>query len=213
MVWWPSAYVRSIVRVVATAAALVAMSGPASASSALDLVRAARAHEHAARHDLAVRRYMDALSIDPVCQEAYLGLGSLRARLGDLREAERVYSVALARLPQLREARLARAYVRRALGATPEATEDLFAGLDERRALEVLATWHGEDGHRPAQLAVWRKLAAHAKAARDARREREARTMVRALVLLVGSADPAASPADAAGTRALLAALARRGEV
>src|SRR5207253_10180861 len=89
---------------------------PAQASSALELVKIARAHESARQEELALRRYMEALTLDPTCEEAYLGLGSLRTRRGDLREAERVYSVALEHVPQLRAARTARAWVRLALG-------------------------------------------------------------------------------------------------
>ncbi|MBX3215934.1 MAG: hypothetical protein KF850_28095 [Labilithrix sp.] len=182
---------------VATAATLVllAVAGDASASSALELVRSARALEAAQQDDLALRRYMDALSLDPTCEEAYLGLGSLRARRGDLRESERVYSVALEHLPGLRDARIARAHVRRALGARDEAVDDLLAGAeDDVAALRVLAAWHGEDGLAPAQLSVWRRIAARAAASEDAALMREARTMIRALVILVGTADPAASP-------------------
>ena len=90
---------------------------PAQASSALDLVDIARAHEAAHEDDLAVRRYTEAIALDATCEEAYIGLGRLRARRGDLREAERVYNVALEHVPQLRAARVGRAYVRRALGA------------------------------------------------------------------------------------------------
>lgn len=192
----------------------VVSTGDASASSAQELVRSARAHEQAHEEDLALRRYMEALSLDPTCEEAYLGLGSLRARRGDLRESERVYSVALEHVPGLRAARLARAYVRRALGATALAVDDLLAGADDDiSALRILASWHGEDGQTPAQLAVWRRIAAHAEATQHPALLHEARTMVRALVLLVGPADPAASPPDDRdrGLRRLVSRLARRG--
>lgn len=173
----------------------------------------ARAHEAAREEDLAVRRYMEALSLDPTCEEAYLGLGSLRARRGDLREAERVYSVAIEHLPGLRTARLGRAYVRRALGARAEAIDDLLTGGDEDpAAMRVLAGWYGEEGQTPAQLAVWRRIKARAEAMPDAALLHEARTMVRALLILVGPADPAATPAnDDRGVRRLLASLARKG--
>ena len=191
----------------------VSVATPASASSALELVRVARAHEAAREDDLAVRRYMEALALDPTCEEAYLGLGSLRSRRGDLREAERVYSVAIEHLPGLRAARLGRAYVRRALGARAEAIDDLLTGGDEDpAAMRVLASWYGEEGQTPAQLAVWRRIAARAEAMPDAVLFHEARTMVRALLVLVGPADPAATPAtDDRGLRRLVAALARKG--
>jgi tetratricopeptide (TPR) repeat protein len=201
----------------ATASALLVLGSerPASAaSSALELVRSARAYEQAHEEDLALRRYMEALSLDPTCEEAYLGLGSLRARRGDLRESERVYSVALEHVPALRAARLARAYVRRALGATSEAVEDLLTGTeDDVGALRILASWHAEDGQRPAQLAVWRRIATRAEATQQAALLHEARTMVRALVIIVGPADPAASPPDDRdrGLRRAISIVARRG--
>lgn len=208
--------IRVLCRRGALAAALLLSAPDASASTALDLVRMARSHEQAHQEELALRRYYEALSLDPTCEEAYLGLGSLRARRGDLREAERVYSVALERLPQLRAARLARAHVRRALGAHAEAVQDLLAGMeDDVPTLRILASWHGEDGQTPAQLAVWRKIQARAEATGDTSLLLEARTMVRALVILVGPADPAASPPDGrardGGVRRSLSVLARRG--
>jgi tetratricopeptide (TPR) repeat protein len=166
----------------------------ASASSALELVRIAKAHELAHEDDIALRRYMEALALDPTCDEAYLGLGALRARRGDLREAERVYSVALEHVPHLTAARTGRAYVRRALGLRSEAVQDLLTAAgpsEDPKLLRILATWYGEDGQVPAQLAVWRRIAARAETGDDAVLAHEAKTMVRALVILVGPADPA----------------------
>lgn len=198
---------------IVTALALTFAPGVASASSALELVKIARAHEASREDDLAVRRYMEALSLDPTCEEAYLGLGALRARRGDLREAERVYNLALEHLPGLRAARLGRAYVRRALGARAEAMDDLLSGAEEDpAALRVLATWYGEEGQTPAQLAVWRRMIGRAEATQNAVLLHEARTMVRALVILVGPADPAAAPAtDDKSFRKLASMLSRKG--
>jgi tetratricopeptide (TPR) repeat protein len=197
----------------AAAIAFLLSSAPASASSALELVRLARAHEAAQEDDLAARRYTEALGLDPTCEEGYLGLGRLRARRGDLREAERVYNVALAHLPGLRAAQLDRAYVRRALGARSEAIEDLMAGArDDPAALRVLAGWYGEEGQTPAQLAVWRRLLARAEARDDTALLHEARAMVRALLILVGPADPAAQPAGGdQAFRRVVAVLAQKG--
>lgn len=201
---------------VALLTAVITLSIPraAPASSALELVRSARAHEAAKEDDLALRRYMEALALDPTCEEAYLGLGSLRARRGDLREAERVYSVALEHLPGLRGARLGRAYVRRALGAHAEAVDDLLRGAeDDPAALRVLAGWYADEGQTPAQLAVWRRIVARAEANHDAALLHEARTTVRALLIIVGPADPAARPAmeDKGSMRRFISTLARRG--
>lgn len=196
------------------ASMVLSIEAPASASSAVELVRAARRHEQAQQDELALRRYTEALALDATCEEAYLGLGSLRARRGDLRESERVYSMALEHIPTLRAARVARAYVRRALGDTTGAREDLLTGAeDDIEALRVLATWHGEDGQAPAQLAIWRRVAARAEATHQATLLHEARTMVRALVVIVGTADPAASPPDERdrGFRRTVSVIARRG--
>lgn len=171
----------------------------------------AKGYEASHQEEIALRRYMDALALDPLCVEAYLGLGSLRARRGDLREAERVYNVALEHVPSLREARLARAHVRRALGATDEAIDDLYGAADELDALRTAAAWYGEDGKTPAQLAVWRKILARAEASQLPALAKEARTMVRALVILVGPADPAAAPSGERSMRKTLSVLARRG--
>jgi tetratricopeptide (TPR) repeat protein len=193
--------------------AVLATASVASASSALELVKIARAHEASREDDIAIRRYMEALSLDPTCDEAYLGLGRLRARRGDLREAERVYNVALEHLPNLRAARVGRAYVRRALGARVEAIDDLLSGSeDDPAALRVLASWYAEEAQTPAQLAIWRRIVARAEATQDAALLHEARTMVRALVILVGPADPAAAPSiDDKGFRRFVATLARKG--
>jgi tetratricopeptide (TPR) repeat protein len=192
---------------------MLCTSRPAVASSALELVRIARAHEAAREDDLALRRYTEALALDPTCAEAYLGLAKLRTRHGDLREAERVYNVALEHLPALRAARIGRAYVRRALGARTEAIDDLLTGAeDDPASLRVLASWYGEEGQTPAQLAVWRRIAARAEATQDTVLLHEARTTVRALVILVGPADPAAfTAADDKSVRRFLATLARKG--
>jgi hypothetical protein len=192
---------RSLLAAVAAAVTILASAAPARAGTALELVRIAQAHEQASQDDIAVDRYMDALAIDSTCEEAYLGLGGLRERRGDLREAERVYSVALEHVPSLRLARVARARLRRARGANAAAAEDMLTGAeDDVAALRTLASWYGEDGQAPAQLAVWRRLMARAEATQDASLRREARTMVRALLILVGSADPAAYPPDAAAS-------------
>jgi hypothetical protein len=105
--------------------------------------------------------------------------------------------------------------VRRALGARAEAVDDLLtaAGREEDpRVLRLLAAWYGEDGHAPAQLAVWRRIAVRAEASQDAVLLHEAKTMVRALVILVGPADPAAAPPDDGNAvRDALSRAARRG--
>ncbi len=185
-----------------------------ASSSADELVRQAHAHEAARDDDVAVRRYMEALTIEPTSSGAWMGLGALRMKLGDAAEAERVFSAALDRMPSLHAALEGRARARWALGRHDEAQLDLerFATLEGSvDALRDLAAWYGHDGRAPAQLATWRRLLALALGRADAPLELEARRMVRALVILVDGADPASSPADTDSTRRALATIARRG--
>jgi tetratricopeptide (TPR) repeat protein len=188
---------------------------PALASSSADeLVRQARVHEAAHEDDVALRRCTDALSEDRANADAWLGLGALRMKIGEPAEAERVYDTALAQLPTLRLALQGRARARWVLGRHAEAEEDLeaYAGSEgDSSALRELAGWFGADGRTSAQLATWRRLLAFARAAEDARLERESRQMVRALVILVDGSDPAASPLDPDATRRALASIAARG--
>jgi tetratricopeptide (TPR) repeat protein len=200
----------------AAAAALVLTTSPdarANASSD-ELVRQARAHESAREVDVAVRRYMEALDIEPTSEDAWLGLGALRLRLGEAAEAERVYDAALARVPLLRAALEGRARARWARGDHGGAEADLetyAAWTGAAASLRELAGWYGADGRTPAQLATWRKLLAAAQAAGDAVGEREARRMVRALVILAEGVDPASSPPTTDATRRAMARIAKRG--
>jgi tetratricopeptide (TPR) repeat protein len=195
------------------AAALDARPSAAS-SSADELVRQAHAHEAAHEDDVALRRYTDALAVDRTSADAWMGLGSLRLKLGEPEEAERVYDTALAEVPTLRAALEGRAHARWSLGRHAEAEADLesYAGREgDVRAFRQLADWFGADGRTPAQLATWRRLLVLARSDDDASFEKEARRMVRALVILVDGADPAASPVDPDGTRRALARIAARG--
>jgi tetratricopeptide (TPR) repeat protein len=211
-----SRVVRSsaLLRAAAALTVVLSFTAPAHASAAAELVREARAHEAAHEDDLALRRYTDALSLDPTYGEAYLGLGALRARRGDAREAERVYSVALAHLPTLKSALVGRAQARWTLGFRDEAELDLeeyTRSQDDPAALRQLAGWYADESRSPAQLATWRRLRALAARNGDVPLEREARTMIRALQILVGDCDPASAPAATDRIRRGIAAVARRG--
>jgi tetratricopeptide (TPR) repeat protein len=202
-------------RLLACAATLALSTGVgvarASSSSADELVRQARTHEAAHDEDVAVRRYMEALEIDPVNEDAWLGLGALRLRLGEAPEAERVYDAALARVPTLHRAIQGRARARWAQGRHGDAEGDLeaYAALEpDADALRELSTWYGTDGRTPAQLAVWRRLLVMAA---DEAAQKEARKMVRALVILVDKADPVSSPTAPDASRRAMAVIARRG--
>jgi tetratricopeptide (TPR) repeat protein len=195
----------------------------AASSSADELVLQARQHEAAHEEDVAVRRYTEALTIEPTNADAWLGLGALRMKLGEPSEAERVYATALDRVPRLHAALVGRARARWALGRHAEAEADLdqVATADGDVALlRELAGWFADDGRTPAQLAVWRQLLwlAVANAAASAAPAQnpdplvaEARRMVRALVILVDGADPASSPVEPDTTRRILARIAKHG--
>jgi tetratricopeptide (TPR) repeat protein len=199
--------------VMSLALSLVAPALHATPSSD-ELVRQARAHEAAREDDVAVRRYMEALELDATAEDAWLGLGALRLRLGEPAEAERVYEAALQRVPLLRRAIAGRAHARWAQGRHAQAEADLEAyatAEGDASALRELAIWYGSDGRAPAQLATWRRLLGMALRAGDAASEREARRMVRALIVLTDGVDPASSPAQPDATRRGLALIARRG--
>jgi tetratricopeptide (TPR) repeat protein len=198
---------------VAVAMGLVAAAGrDARASSADELVREAQEHERANEDDVAARRYTEALAIDSGNQSAWLGLGALRFRIGEIAEAERVYAAALAHVPGLRRALEGRARSLWALGRHAEAEASLreYAdAADDTAAYRLLAGWFGTDGRLPAQLATWRRILARADEHGDPAETADARVMVRALVAVVGAADPAASPAAVDPTRIELARIAR----
>lgn len=200
---------------VAAALALVVTPHIGRASSSADeLVRQARAHEASNENDVAVRRYMEALTIEPVNGDAWLGLGALRMRLEDAAEAERVYTAALNHVPSLRRGFAGRARARWALGRHSDAEADMetYATLERDPAvLRELALWYATDGRTPAQLATWRWLLAIAAQQGDSMTQQEACRTVRALVILVDGADPASSPAQRDETRDTLALIARRG--
>jgi tetratricopeptide (TPR) repeat protein len=206
---------RRLVALLALVVAAETAARPVLASSSADeLVRQARAHEAAHEDDVALRRYTDALAEDGTNEGAWLGLGALRMKVGEPAEAERVYDAALARVPQMRLALLGRARARWTLGRHTEAEDDLgnYAATEsDAAAFRELAGWYGEDGRAPAQLATWRRLLAIARDADDAPLEREARKMVRALVIVVDGSDPAASPVDPDPARRALARIAARG--
>jgi tetratricopeptide (TPR) repeat protein len=201
---------RGVLRLVLLAAFLDCPSVFASPSSD-ELVRQAHAHEGANEDDVATRRYMEALTIDALSPDAWLGLAELRMRTGDVAEAERVYTAALARLPLLTEALKGRAHARWRAGQHVEAEADLQAYAETSRnpsAYRELADWFGADGRMPAELATWRGLLALGVLSESALNE--ARRMVKALMILVDGADPVSSPVDPEPTRLALAQIARR---
>ncbi|MEO8798570.1 MAG: tetratricopeptide repeat protein [Polyangiaceae bacterium] len=183
-------------------------------SSADELVREARAHEASHENELALRRYTEALALDPTATDAYLGLAALRLRLGQPREAATVYATALEHVPTLDAALAGRARARRAAGIRDLAALDLAAyahKTGDTSAWRELAGWYEEDGLFAAELAVWRTLADRAARTDDATLAARAAKTIRALVALVKPVDPAAFPASSDPTRRALANIAKRG--
>lgn len=168
-----------------------------------------------------MQRYGEALRVDSSCGQGYVALGELRAKMGDGREADRVLTSGLERLPDLAEARLARARVRRAMGLRADAEEDARALVDppdaERSemlpltlgALREMASWYHEDKGYPAELAVWRRIYGIAVRVNDSGLTREAHAMVRALSIVVGPADLVVSPTRRDPIRLIAARVAR----
>jgi len=184
-------------------------------TSSDELVRQGKLHEACDEADSALRSYTDALALDPTSGDAYLGLGSVRLRLGQAREAERVYSTALEHIPTLKGALAGRAHARRALGARDLADRDLadYAKMMESvPSWRELAKWYGEEGRFTAELSVWRGLLDFADTHSDAALVATARAEIRALVVLAKPIDPAAYPATNDLTRRALANIARRGD-
>jgi hypothetical protein len=135
-------------------------------------------------------------------------------RLGYTPPASRVFDVALSHIPALVRALVGRAEARWALGFHAEAEGDLEAyarAAEDPGALRELADWYGQQSRTPAQLATWRRIRALAAARGDAQLEHEALTMVRALQILVGGADPVTTPSAGDPVRRAIARVAKRG--
>jgi tetratricopeptide (TPR) repeat protein len=193
---------------------LAAPRARAGAESAVVLLQEARENE-ADHNDLgAIRRYSEAIELDPTLGDAYLGLGALRMRRGDTREAERVFDVALSHVPSLFRALVGRAEARWAIGNHADAESDLEAyvlAAQDPGALRELAGWYGQEARAPAQLATWRRIRSLATERADGALRQEAQKMVRALQILVGAADPVTMPAAVDPIRRAIARVAKRG--
>jgi tetratricopeptide (TPR) repeat protein len=203
--------------------ALVRVSRADGISSAALLVTQGKAREAAGDELTALKRYGDALALDPACEDAYLALGGLRAKRGEALEAEQVYSTGLLHLPHSIPLVVARAKVRRVLGKLGGAADDLSTAIaslspgapgalaTERGILRELASLKRQQGEPAAELAVWRRLLAIAHAEGDAAVVKEASIQARALSLFVGDVDPALGGRfEHEEIRRALAAIARR---
>lgn len=137
----------------------------------------------------------EAIRMDPSYGPAYFALGSLREALGDLGEAERVYDLAL-RLPSATAEALARrAGLRRRRGDSRGALSDLAASLerapDHLERLETLAGWYVEASNWIGALSSLRRVLVLLEQREASSAEvRDARTRVRALMVLAAELDP-----------------------
>lgn len=187
----------------------------ARASSVDELIAIAERHAAQGEEAVALRRYADALEIDPTCEACYLGLGAVREKMGDLREADRVYTAGLLRRVPEAAILAARARVRWGMGLRELALADLEDSVlraPEGEGLHRLLGYYGQLHASLAQLRVARQLLALGERRQDEAMVREASVIVKALVIVAGSADPVTHPPlrpDAA-RRALAQAAARQ---
>src|SRR5579859_4066432 len=161
---------RAIVLAVLVAVATPLSSHASPASSAQLLVAQGHDRETAGDALTAMKRYSDAITIDPTCEEAYLALGALREKRNELSEADEVYSVGMARVPTSVAIVVARGHVRRLLGKLAAASDDLHhaiaASADvgvQRSALRELVQVKRLQGEPAAELGLWRRLLAIAR--------------------------------------------------
>ncbi len=214
---WYTSSVRPLSRWIVSATlalALVAItvSQVARASSIDELLASAERHIAAGEEEIALRRYTDALTLDPTCEACYLGLGALREKRVDLREADRVYTAALVRRVPPVAVLIARARVRWALGFREDALADLEDAVSREpgaEGLRRLGGYYAELRMVPARLRVARQLLALGERNADEAIIREARILSTALALVAGPADPVTQPVKADAVRRALAKAAR----
>jgi len=167
--------------------------------TAIELVRQGREHARDGDDELATRRFMDAIQLDPTYGPAYLELASVRERSGDLREAERTYNVAIRFVPGFAAAFRRRAAVLHRLGDAVHELADLEEAArltDEPDVLFDLAKRHVEDRAWPAALATWRRVLARSETQGDGRLAQDAKIQIRALTILCGELDPVSDGAS-----------------
>lgn len=169
----------------------------------------------------AMKRYRDAIELDPAAEPAYLALGALRVKRNELSEAENIYDVGVGRLPGSRALYLARGKLHRLRGHANDARLDLrrawslegISGSNDEIAImrELIAL--ARDQREPAaELLAWRRILAIAHARGDAKLTSEASVQARALGIFVGEVDPVLSgKALPDAMRKSLASVARRG--
>jgi tetratricopeptide (TPR) repeat protein len=161
-----------------------------------------------------MRRFADAIRLDPSYGPAYLELAAARERAGDFVEAERTYDVAIEHIPSFVAAFRARAALLRRMGELTREISDLehLARVSEGPdTLRALAARYVEDRAWPAALATFRRLRALAERNGDEQLMRESTVQVRALAVLCAELDPVvAGTAHHDWVRRALASVARR---
>ena len=188
--------------------------GSWASSAAAELTRQGREHAKDGDDALAVRRFADAVRLDPSFGPAYLDLAAARERAGDFVEAERTYGVAIEHVPSFVAAFRARAALLRKMGETAREVADLehltrIAGGPD--TLRALAARYVEDRAWPAALATFRRLRMLAEQSGDEQLLRETTVQVRALGVLCGELDPVVAGAgDRDWVRRAVASVARR---
>jgi tetratricopeptide (TPR) repeat protein len=161
-----------------------------------------RARRYLQRRDIlqALTVYSRAVTLDPTCASALLELARLRAQLGDMVEADRLYARALRQSGARAQIYRERALVRRRQGYTMDAADDLRAaiehGASDLATLRLLASWYVELRAWPAALAQYRVIVQMLSDSRAADELGVARVQLRALVVMAAETDPVLNGAD-----------------
>jgi tetratricopeptide (TPR) repeat protein len=188
--------------------------GSWASSAAGELTRQGRDHARTGDDALAMRRFADAVHLDPSYGPAYLELAAARERAGDFVEAERTYDVAIEHIPDFVAALRGRAALLRRMGEFAREMADLerVARLAEGPdTLRALAARYVEGRAWPAALATFRRLRLLAERNGDEQLVRESTVQVRALAVLCGELDPAVAGATHHDwVRRAVASVARR---
>jgi tetratricopeptide (TPR) repeat protein len=189
--------------------------GSWAGSAAAELTRQGREHAKSGDDALALRRFAEAVHLDPSYGPAYLELGAARERAGDFVEAERTYDVAIEHIADFVAAFRARAALLRRMGEFARETADLerVARLAEGPdTLRALAARYVEDKAWPAALVTFRRLRVLAERSGDEQLVRETGLQVRALAVLCAELDPvvAGGAAERGWVRRAVASVARR---
>ena len=173
-------------------------------AQAAELTRQGQAHAARGDVEVAARRLLDAIELDVTFGPAYLALGGVDEAKGDLREAERVYSMGIDHVVGFTEGLVARGRLRARQHRLAEALPDLEAASSSRPddpsiLRELYAAYLGA-GALPAALSASRRLGLAGEAVGDARAIAEAKAATAALEKLVGALDPVLAGAQGRGT-------------